>query len=80
MAISRWLSIQRMLINPLSREPFELSCRREAPVQGRASCFFAGARETIVSGPAHFASSTGPQVAVHIHRTSQKLDYNPQLM
>ena len=69
-----------MLINPLSREPFDLSCRREAPVQARASCFFSGASGTIVSGPAHFTSSTGAQVAVHIHRMSQKLEYNLQLM
>ena len=69
-----------MLINPLSREPFDLSCRREAPVQALASSFFSGASGTTVSGPAHFASSTGAHVAVHIHRMSQKLEYNLQLM
>jgi len=80
MAISAWLSIQCMLINPLSREPFDLSCRSEAPMQALASSFFSGASGTIVSGPAHFASSTGAQVAVHIHRMSQKLECTLPLM
>jgi len=70
--IGRWLSLQCTSINPLSREllTFDVFCRREAPMQARASSFFSGARGTIVSGPAHFTSTLGPQVAVHIHRTS----------
>jgi hypothetical protein len=71
-----------MSINPLSREPltFVLFCRREPPMQALPSGFFSGATGTIVSGPAHFASTSGPQVAVHIHRTSRRLEYNPHLM
>jgi hypothetical protein len=71
-----------MSINPLNGEPltFGLFCRREAPTQALASSFFSGARDTIVSGPAHFASSSGPQFAVHIHRTSWQLEYNLDLM
>ena len=72
-----------MSINPLSREPmtFYLFYRREPPMQALASGFFSGASGTIVSGPAHFASTTSsPHVSVHIHRTSQQLKYNLYLM
>jgi hypothetical protein len=80
--IGRWLSFQYTSINPLSREllSFDVFCRREAPMQALASSFFSGARGTIISGPAHFASTTGPQVAVHIHRTSRRLEYSFYLM
>ena len=71
-----------MSINPLIREPltFDLFCRREAPTQDFATSFFSGSRGTIVSGPARFANISGPQVAVHIHRTSQQLIYSLRLM
>jgi len=83
-AIGRWLNIQCILINPLNGEPltFDLFCRREVPTgtQARASSFFSGATGTIVSGPAHFANTSGAQVAVHIHRTSCPLEFNLYLM
>jgi hypothetical protein len=80
--IGRWLSIQCMS-NPLNDgEPltFDLFYRREAPAQALASSFFSGATGTIFSAPAHFASTSGPQFAVHIHRTSWQLEYNLHLM
>jgi len=79
--IGRWLSLQCMS-NPLNGGPltFDLFCRREAPTQALASSFFSGATGTIFNAPAHFASTSGPQFAVHIHRTSRQLRYNLHLM
>jgi hypothetical protein len=81
MAIGRWLSNSACeIILQVVKLTFDLFCRREAPIQDLASSFFSGSRGTIISGAAHFTSASGPQVAVHIHRTFRRLEYNLHLM